>query len=107
MHDTFAPTCVYASEIDESSGVTTWSKDGCELKEIRKVEQTVVCQCNHLSRFTAGEEIETVKIEYNIIAKVEKSSDELNYSSFPIMLIFVGILLFAIISTSIYDKYKV
>ena len=38
MHAFYSPSCVYASEIDEVNGVTKWSTDGCELKEIREVE---------------------------------------------------------------------
>ena len=38
MHPFFSPFCVYASEIDEVNGVTKWSTDGCELKEVREAE---------------------------------------------------------------------
>lgn len=57
IHAEFAPTCVYASAIDEVAGVTTWSASGCELQEVRRIEGTVICRCNHASRFTAGENL--------------------------------------------------
>ena len=69
MHAFFSPSCVYASEIDEVNGATKWSTDGCVLKEIREAEQTVVCQCTHLSRFTAGEDLEAVEAEVYSITK--------------------------------------
>ena len=109
MHAFFSPSCVYASEIDEVNGVTKWSTDGCVLKEVRQVEQTVVCACTHLSRFTAGEDVVAFDADIVSITKKEKdtsSSEAESYKVFPIMLAFVGILLFAIIATPLHEKYK-
>jgi len=104
MHPEFSPTCVFASVIDETNGFTTWSPEGCELKEVNSLDNTVVCQCNHLSRFTAGEDLLTTVTAPEVVA--EEEEDEGSNTKFPIMILFLGILLLAIIITAISEKVR-
>ena len=101
MHPEFTPECVYASAINSTTGVETWSPDGCELYQVRTVEGTVVCRCNHLSRFTAGESL------YSTTPTIVTVSDVLTEDldgKLPIMIIFLGVLLLAVIITAITEK---
>ena len=68
---------------------------------MRTVEGTVVCRCNHLSRFTAGESL------YSTTPTIVTVSDVLTEDldgKLPIMIIFLGVLLLAIIITAITEK---
>ena len=34
MHPEYSPVCVYATAFNETTGITTWSEEGCELGSV-------------------------------------------------------------------------
>ena len=105
IHPEFSPFCVYATSYNETSGDTTWSKEGCELESVSTTEGTVLCKCTHLSRFTAGEDLITVEPEPVVVVE-EDDDDGSKTTTFPIMILFLGILLLAIIISAVSERIK-
>ena len=81
----YNPECFYDINIDKTDDYK-WSSEGCFLDSINRAQNTIVCKCNHLSRFTAGEGLEYVPPLAPIIKRVIVTvpEDDLESDLFPI-----------------------
>lgn len=63
----------------------------------------MVCCCYHASRFTAGEELYTPEDTLLNITQDDDDDDSEHNTKFPIMVIFLGVLIIILVITSIAD----
>lgn len=99
----FVPQCVFAQNVNATTGLITWSEEGCQVQEVRNTEKTVVCECYHLSIFSVGENLVPESSGTDLV--ISSDSDD-QYIRFPVMIIFLGAFLMAIIITIIAEKVR-
>ena len=68
---------------------------------MRRNEGTVICKCNHLSRFTAGEDLVAIPLSIKTITAIEKDDEDDIDDKFPIMLTFLGFLIVMIVTVAV------
>jgi hypothetical protein len=60
---TYYPECFYETDMDRYNSMSTWLRKGCKQTQLDSSSAKVTCECTHLTKFTAGVDLETPILE--------------------------------------------